>query len=217
GSGDRRLALMTVTEANPLLEGLRLKRTPEPCIITIFGASGDLTARKLFPALYSLAFRRLLPEHFAVVGSARSEMSGDEFREAMRRAVEEHGRDPVRDDVWDWLAERTSYVPTEFVDQAHEDRLAVHLEKVDRQWEAQGNRVYYLAVPPMAMPMLVGELGKRRPSQGWTRLIIQKPFRHDLASAKELNATLAEHFAESEVFRIDHYLGKETVQNLMAL
>ncbi|HEU5213462.1 MAG TPA: glucose-6-phosphate dehydrogenase [Gaiellaceae bacterium] len=208
---------MTVTEANPLLEGLRLKRTPEPCIITIFGASGDLTARKLFPALYSLAFRRLLPEHFAVVGSARSEMSGDEFREAMRRAVEEHGRDPVRDDAWDWLAERTSYVPTEFVDEAHEDRVAAHLVEVDRQWETQGNRVYYLAVPPMAMPMLVGELGKRRTSQGWTRLIIEKPFGHDLASAKALNATLAEHFAESEVFRIDHYLGKETVQNLMAL
>jgi glucose-6-phosphate 1-dehydrogenase len=205
------------TTANPLLEGLRLKRTPEPCIITIFGASGDLTARKLFPALYSLAHRHLLPEHFAVVGSARSEMSGDEFREAMRRAVEEHGRDPVQDDVWDWLAERTSYVPTEFSDDGGEDRLDAHLDQVDEQWQTQGNRVYYLAVPPAAMPMLVGELGKRRTAKGWTRLIIEKPFGHDLASARELNAMLAEHFEEREIFRIDHYLGKETVQNLMAL
>jgi glucose-6-phosphate 1-dehydrogenase len=208
---------MAVTESNPLLEGLRLKRTPEPSIITIFGASGDLTARKLFPALYSLAYRRLLPEHFAVVGSARSDMSTDEFCEAMRRAIEEHGRDPVRDDIWDWLAERTSYVPTEFSDDSEEDRLAKHLEQVDTQWETQGNRVYYLAVPPAAMPMLVGELGERRTSKGWTRLIIEKPFGHDLASARELNGMLAEHFEEREIFRIDHYLGKETVQNLMAL
>ncbi len=211
------MASPAVTEANPLLEGLRLKRTPEPCIITIFGASGDLTARKLFPALYSLAYRRLLPEHFAVVGSARSEMSGDEFREAMRRAVEEHGRDPVRDDVFDWLAQRTSYVPTEFAEDGGEDRLDAHLDQVDEQWQTQGNRVYYLAVPPAAMPMLVGELGKRRTTTGWTRLIIEKPFGHDLASARELNAMLAEHFEEREIFRIDHYLGKETVQNLMAL
>ena len=96
-----------VSTANPLLEGLRLKRTPEPCILTIFGASGDLTARKLFPALYALANRRLLPDGFAVVGSARSPMSDDEFRAAMREAVDEHGRDELRDDIWDWLAERT--------------------------------------------------------------------------------------------------------------
>jgi glucose-6-phosphate 1-dehydrogenase len=208
---------LDITEANPLLEGLRLKRTPEPSVLTIFGASGDLTARKLFPALYSLAYRRLLPEHFAVVGSARSEMSDDEFREAMRRAIEEHGRDPVRDDVWDYLAERTSYCPTEFADDTHEDHLDAHLDEVDRQSQAQGNRIYYLAVPPLAMPMLIDQLGKRRTAKGWTRLIIEKPFGHDLGSARELNTKLAEHFEEREIFRIDHYLGKETVQNLMAL
>src|SRR6185312_8146819 len=103
-------ALVAVTEANPLLEGLRLKRTPEPCVVTIFGASGDLTARKLFPALYALAYRRLLPDRFAVVGSARTAMSDDGFREAMRAAIESHARDELRDDVWDWLAERTYYV-----------------------------------------------------------------------------------------------------------
>src|SRR4051812_14620110 len=197
---------MAVTEANPLLEGLRLKRTPEPCIVTIFGASGDLTARKLFPALYALAYRRLLPDAFAVVGSARSEMSDEEFREAMRDAVEKHGRDELRDDVWNWLAERTSYVPTEFSDDEGEDRLASRLAEIDKERETDGNRVYYLAVPPAAMQMLVEEIGKRRTVGGWTRLIVEKPFGHDLESARNLNADLRKYFEESEIFRIDHYL-----------
>jgi glucose-6-phosphate 1-dehydrogenase len=208
---------MAVTEANPLLEGLRLKRTPEPCLLTIFGASGDLTARKLFPALYALAYRRLLPDRFAVVGSARSEMTDDGFREAMRAAIEAHARDEFREDVWDWLAERTYYAPTEFMDEEGEDRVAARLKEIDDERGTEGNRVYYLAVPPMAMPMLVQEIGERRSTGGWTRLIIEKPFGHDLASARELNAKLAETFTEREVFRIDHYLGKETVQNLLAL
>ncbi len=208
---------MTVTEANPLLEGLRLKRTPEPCIVTIFGASGDLTARKLFPALYALAYRRLLSDRFAVVGSARSEMTDDEFRAAMREAVSKHGRDELRDDVWDWLAERTYYVPTEFSDDEAEDTLSARLGQIDEERETGGNRVYYLAVPPAAMQMLVEEIGKRRSVGGWTRLIVEKPFGHDLESARNLNALLRKYFDEAEIFRIDHYLGKETVQNLMAL
>jgi glucose-6-phosphate 1-dehydrogenase len=208
---------MAVTEANPLLEGLRLKRTPEPCLLTIFGASGDLTARKLFPALYALAYRRLLPDRFAVVGSARSAMSDDGFREAMRAAIEAHARDELREDVWDWLAERTYYAATEFSDEAGEDSVAARLKEINDERGTEGNRVYYLAVPPMAMPMLVQEIGERRTAGGWTRLIIEKPFGHDLASARELNAKLAEAFTEREIFRIDHYLGKETVQNLLAL
>jgi glucose-6-phosphate 1-dehydrogenase len=208
---------MAVTEENPLLEGLRLRRTPEPCILTIFGASGDLTARKLFPALYSLAFRRLLPDHFAVVGSARSQMTDDAFRAAMREAVEKHGRDPLRDEIWDWLAERTYYVATEFDDEEGENRVADRLTEIDEEREARGNRLYYLAVPPAAMPTLVSEIGERRSTKGWTRLIVEKPFGHDLESARELNALLRTAFEEREIFRIDHYLGKETVQNLMAL
>jgi glucose-6-phosphate 1-dehydrogenase len=208
---------MAVTEENPLLEGLRLRRTPEPCIITIFGASGDLTARKLFPALYALAFRRLLPDRFAVVGSARRELTDEEFRAVMREAVEQHARDPVRDEVWDWLAERTYYVATEFEDDEGEDRVADRLTKIDEERETRGNRVYYLAVPPAAMPTLARELGERRRTKGWTRLIVEKPFGHDLASAHELNALLRTAFEEREIFRIDHYLGKETVQNLLAL
>ncbi|MFN2471469.1 MAG: glucose-6-phosphate dehydrogenase [Gaiellaceae bacterium] len=190
---------------------------PEPCVLTIFGASGDLTARKLFPALYALAYRRLLPDRFAVVGSARTDYSADGFRAEMREAVSRHARDELRAETWDWLAERTYYVPTEFEDEEGENRVAAELERVDAERGTNGNRVYYLAVPPAAMPRLVQELGERRTTSGWTRLIVEKPFGHDLASARELNELLSRDFREREIFRIDHYLGKETVQNLLAL
>jgi glucose-6-phosphate 1-dehydrogenase len=207
----------TTEQENPLLEGLRLVRTPEPCALVIFGASGDLTQRKLMPALYSLAFRRLLPEKFAVVGVARSEESTEDFRGRMREAVRKHARDEFRDEVWEPLAEGMSYLATDFGDAAGEDRLAAQLTELDQARGTAGNRVYYFAVPPAAIATLVRELAARRSTKGWTRLIIEKPFGHDLASARELNALLAEHFDESEVFRIDHYLGKETVQNMLAL
>jgi glucose-6-phosphate 1-dehydrogenase len=208
---------MAVAEENPLLEGLRLRRTPEPCALVIFGASGDLTRRKLFPALYSLALRGLLPEHFGVVGVARSEESHDEFRERMKHAVQEFGRDEFRQETWDWLAEGTRYVATDFADEGGEDRVVEVLNELDEQRGTSGNRVYYFAVPPDAISTLVREVGKRRSTKGWTRLIVEKPFGRDLVSARELNDELERHFEESEVFRIDHYLGKETVQNLLAL
>jgi glucose-6-phosphate 1-dehydrogenase len=204
-------------QANPLLEGLRLQRTPEPCAIVIFGASGDLTQRKLFPALYSLAFRRLLPEHFGVVGVARTEETTEGWVEAMREAVEKHARDELRQDVWDALAEGMRYVATDFADATGEDQIVEVLNELDETRGTAGNRIYYLAVPPEAIGTLVTEIGRRRTTKGWTRLIVEKPFGSDLASARELNALLAEHFDESEVFRIDHYLGKETVQNMNAL
>src|SRR5919204_873043 len=218
GEGEPGSALMAVAQAeNPLLEGLRVRRTPEPCALVIFGASGDLTRRKLFPALYSLAYRHLLPEQFGVVGVARSEQSTDEFVDAMREAVEEHGRDELRDDVWDWLAAGTRYVSTDFADEGGEDEGVGALNELDEGRGTAGNRVYYFAVPPAAIGTLVEQIGRRRSASGWTRLIIEKPFGHDLASARELNSMLAEHFAEHEIFRIDHYLGKETVQNMLAL
>ncbi len=208
---------MTVTEENPLLEGLHVRRTPDPCAFVIFGASGDLTKRKLFPALYSLAYRRLLPQQFAIVGVARSEMSDDEFRDAMCDAVKEFARDPFRQDVWDGLAEGTRYIATDFAADAGEDRLGRCLTQLDEERGTGGNRLYYFAVPPSAIATLVHELGERRSAEGWTRLVIEKPFGHDLASARELNELLMEHFDEREIFRIDHYLGKETVQNMLAL
>jgi len=207
----------TPAQENPLLEGLRLQRTPEPCALVIFGASGDLTRRKLFPALYSLALRRLLPQKFGVVGVARTEESDDEFRERMKRAVQEFGRDEFRDETWDWLAGGMRYVATDFADDQGEDSVLQALNELDEERGTAGNRVYYLAVPPSALAMLVGEIGERRSTEGWTRLIVEKPFGHDLASAKELNAEILQRFDEHEVFRIDHYLGKETVQNLLAL
>jgi glucose-6-phosphate 1-dehydrogenase len=204
-------------QENPLLEGLRLQRSPEPCVLTIFGASGDLTQRKLFPALYALAYRHLLPEHFGVVGVARSEETTEGWVATMKEAVSKHGRDELRDDVWDFLASGMRYLPMDFGDEDREDQLAKTLTELDEERGTQGNRVYYFAVPPAAIGTLVDALGKRRGTEGWTRLIIEKPFGHDLASARELNTKLGEHFDESEIFRIDHYLGKETVQNMLAL
>jgi glucose-6-phosphate 1-dehydrogenase len=208
---------MAVLEENPLLEGLELARMPEPCALVIFGASGDLTRRKLFPALYSLAYRQLLPAQFAVVGVARTEMTDEEFRERMEEAVREFGRDEFRQDVWDSLADGIRYVATEFGSAEGVELLASCLTNLDEQQGTRGNRVYYLAVPPDAFEVLVRQIGGRRAAEGWTRLIVEKPFGHDLTSARALNERLHEHFAEDEVFRIDHYLGKETVQNVLAL
>jgi glucose-6-phosphate 1-dehydrogenase len=207
----------TSLQDNPLLEGLEVRRAPDPCTLVIFGASGDLTQRKLFPALYSLAFRRLLPEHFAVVGASRTQESDDEFRERMKAAVQENSRDPYRDDIWEPLADGIHYVALDFADEQGEDDLAQTLNSLDQERGTRGNRVYYLATPPPVFPIVVEALGKRRATEGWTRLIIEKPFGHDLASARELQQVIEKYFDESEVFRIDHYLGKETVQNVMAL
>ncbi len=202
---------------NPLLEGLSIRRTPDPCVFVIFGASGDLTQRKLMPALYSLAYRRLLPETFAVLGVARSPESDDEFRSRMEEAVREFGRDPFREDIWEKLADGMRYVSIDFSDDKGEDTVAQVLTEIDEQHHTQGNRIYYFAVPPQAIGTLVDALGKRRATDGWVRLVIEKPFGHDLASARELNERLQRHFTEDEIFRIDHYLGKETVQNMLAL
>jgi glucose-6-phosphate 1-dehydrogenase len=208
---------MATTQQNPLLEGLPLRRTPDPCALVIFGASGDLTQKKLFPALYSLAFRKLLPQSFAVLGVARTEESDEDFKERMKGAVQKYGRDEFRDDVWETLAEGMRYVATDFADEHGEDEVVSALEDLDRERGLQGNRVYYLAIPPSVFPTVVRALGKRRSTEGWTRLIVEKPFGHDLQSACALNEAIHEHFAEEEVFRIDHYLGKETVQNMLAL
>ncbi|HEY7207304.1 MAG TPA: glucose-6-phosphate dehydrogenase [Gaiellaceae bacterium] len=208
---------MVAAAENPLAEGLLLRRLPDPCVLVIFGASGDLTHKKLFPALYSLAYRRLLPERFAVLGVARTESSDDEFREDMRRAVEQHGRDELRDDVWDRLAAGMRYVSTDFADAEGEGHVADALARLDEERGTRGNRIYYLAVPPPAFPVIVEQMGRRRGDDGWVRVIVEKPFGHDLESAQELNELLYRYFREEEIFRIDHYLGKETVQNLLAL
>lgn len=205
------------TEPNPLLEGLSMRKPPDSCALVIFGASGDLAQRKLMPALYALAVRGLLPQHFGVVGVSRTELSSDEFRERMRQAVLDHARDPFREDVWEQLASGLRYVAADFGVSGGEEPLVTRLEEMDETRGTGGNRVYYLAVPPEAFDDIVGALGRNRSSGGWTRLIVEKPFGYDLASARELNALVRTHFEEGEIFRIDHYLGKETVQNMLVL
>jgi glucose-6-phosphate 1-dehydrogenase len=209
---------MTATEVeNPLLEGLKLRRRPEPCAFVIFGASGDLTSRKLFPALYSLAVRRLLPERFGVVGVARTEQTTRQWVASMRSAVKEHARDPFDESLWKSLTDGVRYVATDFGDEEGQNQVVEALNDLDEKRGTEGNRLHYLAVPPAAFGTIVNALGERRGRDGWTRLVVEKPFGYDRASAHALNEALRRWFDESEIFRIDHYLGKETVQNMLAL
>jgi hypothetical protein len=177
-------------QQNPLEEGLGLRRTPDPCTLVIFGASGDLTHKKLMPALYALMFRRLMPPRFAIVGVARTEGTDDSWRADMEDAVKKYARDGFRQDVWDELAPNMRYVSTDFADEGGEDRLEQMIESCEQEKDLGGNRVYYLAVPPPAFPTIVEALGKRKDRDGWTRLIVEKPFGHDLASAQALNKLL---------------------------
>jgi glucose-6-phosphate 1-dehydrogenase len=144
-------------------------------------------------------------------------MTADEFRERMRQAVIEHARDEFRTDVWDRLAEGLHYVAANFGIEGGEDELVAALTDLDETHGTAGNRVYYLAVPPEAFDDIVTAMGRRRAAGGWTRLVVEKPFGYDLTSAQELNALLRTYFDEKEIFRIDHYLGKETVQNMLVL
>ena len=188
---------------------------PLPQALVLFGASGDLTARKLMPALYGLARDGLLPEGSAIVGYARSAMTDEEFRARMRDAVEKHSRYPLEEDVWKPLAERLSYVAGPFDEAGCMAALGDHLDRVDRRWGTEGRRLYYCATPPSAFPLIVRRIGESCRHHD-PRIVIEKPFGRDLHSARELNATIHEVFDEMQVFRIDHYLGKETVQNILA-
>ncbi len=203
--------------ANALSEGLQLRRRPDPCALVIFGASGDLTKRKLIPALYALAYRRLLPERFGVVGVSRTKQTSKQFAAAMKTAVKQFARDPFRQAVWDELAAGMRYVAADFADDVGEDAVERVVGELDAQRGTAGNRVYYLAIPPQAFETSVQEIGERQDHEGWTRVIVEKPFGHDLASSRRLSELLHRWFGEHEIFRIDHYLGKETVQNMLAL
>ena len=205
---------------NPLRAGIRLERTAEPCIFVIFGASGDLTKRKLIPALYRLVQERLLPAEFAIVGLARTEQSSEDFRARMKEAVEEFSEAKrVDEDVWNSFAQGLHYLTADINSPDDYDKLAALLEKVDRERGTQGNRIFYLSVAPQFYGPAVKQLGEHnlaKPTgKGWVRVIVEKPFGTDLDSARALNQELLEYLDESQVYRIDHYLGKETVQNLL--
>ncbi len=203
---------------NPFREGLRIERTPEPCATVIFGASGDLTRRKLMPALYNLAREHLLPPGFSVVGFSRSEMGDDKFRGAMKSAVERFGNEQVDEQGWRDFASGLHYLAAHPARPEDYARLASTLARLDEQRHTGGNRLFYLAVPPSAILGIAQQLqaaGLAQSSTGWARIIVEKPFGHDLESARILNRELGKVFREEQIYRIDHYLGKETVQNLM--
>lgn len=208
---------------NPLRDkrDKRLPRIPGPCGMVIFGVTGDLARRKLMPAIYDLANRGLLPPAFALVGFARRDWAEQDFSDVVYQAVKQHARTPFRQVVWDRLAEGFRFVPGTFDDDDAFARLAETLAKLDAERGTGGNHAFYLSVPPSAFPLVCEQLHSsglaRARNGGWSRVVIEKPFGHDLASACELNTLINRVFPEESVFRIDHYLGKETVQNILAL
>ncbi len=190
----------------------------EPCAIVIFGASGDLASRMLLPALYNLALDGRLPPSFAVVGFARTDWSDDDFRAQALAAVQEFSRRPIDPAVWESFAGNLHYVPGEYHEPQSHQRLAGVLERVERDCGTAGNHLYYLALPPSAAPAVIeqlGSVGHNREGTAWSRVIVEKPFGEDLQSALRLNKLLHRVFDEDDVYRIDHYLGKETVQNIL--
>ncbi|MFL5457571.1 MAG: glucose-6-phosphate dehydrogenase [Myxococcales bacterium] len=191
-----------------------------PCAMVIFGATGDLTKRKLIPAIYNLITNGLLPDGFAVVGVGRSQLSDDEFRQHMEKDLKEFATAEIDQGKLRWLIERLSYAVVDSEKPATFKALAKVLAKLDEERGTSGNYLYYLAVPPSAFDDYVKQLGDagllREPEGSWRRVIIEKPFGHDLESARDLNRRIREVLHENQIFRIDHYLGKETVQNIMA-
>jgi glucose-6-phosphate 1-dehydrogenase len=214
--------MQTSTENdNPLRQGMRLERTAEPCTVIIFGASGDLTKRKLVPALYRLVQERLVPAEFAIVGLARTEMSHDGFRDKMKEAVAQFSEaKQVDEEVWQSFAQGLYYLPTDIGNAEHYQKLGALLDRIDGERGTSGNRLFYLSVAPRFYAAAVEKLGKagltKARSGSWVRVIIEKPFGTDLESARLLNHQIHEHLDEAQIYRIDHYLGKETVQNLLA-
>jgi glucose-6-phosphate 1-dehydrogenase len=195
-------------------------RRPDPCAFVIFGAGGDLTKRLLFPALYNLAAADLLPDGFAVIGIARHDMSDAQFRDAMAAALRKFATAKISQSIADRLLERLYYVRGDFDDGSTYDRLKQALARAEREFHTGRNAVFYLATPPQVFATIAEHLGRAglvRAEGGWRRIIVEKPFGTDLHSARELNAKLLSVFSEDQIYRIDHYLGKETVQNIMVM
>ena len=208
---------------NPLRDprDRRIPRVAGPCVLIMFGVTGDLARKKLMPAVYDLANRGLLPPGFSFVGFARRDWADEDFAQVTYQAVKEYARTPFRDAVWEQLSEGVRFVSGSFSDDAAFDELADCVHKLDTERGTGGNYAFYLSIPPSQFPTVVQQLKRSGLSdshgRGWRRVVIEKPFGHDLASARELNATLDGVFPPEAVFRIDHYLGKETVQNILAL
>ncbi len=213
-----------VSTGNPLRDPAdrRLPRVPEPCALVIFGVTGDLARKKLIPAVYDLAARGLLPPGFVVLGFARRDWGDSDFEQVARKAAQEHARTEWQEDVWARLAGNMKFVGGEFDDDAAFDTLARTLDELRDSHGIHGNAAFYLSIPPAMFPVVLRQMDRTKmcdnaTSGGWRRVVVEKPFGHDLPSSRELNALVDDVFTPEDVFRIDHYLGKETVQNLLAL
>ena len=208
-------------QPNPLRAGLSARAMPQPCTVVIFGASGDLTFRKLIPALYNIAADGDLPAGLTVVGFARREKSDETFRFELEEAARHFSRQTVQDELWNQFAASIFYHRGEFSDAEAYAQLARRLDEIDAERDTRGNRLFYLAVAPDQFPLILTNLkaaglSTTRPGS-WARVVVEKPFGRDLASATALNEVVAQTFSEKDTYRIDHFLGKETAQNIMVL
>src|SRR5258708_16141605 len=198
----------------------RIGKPGDPCVMVIFGAAGDLTGRKLIPALYNLAKADLLPKEFAVVGGAGLDVTNEDFRKKILEEVKEYGEEEIDPTLWENFSRRFYYFKGDFNNQDLYPQLKDFLAKIDRDHSTQQNYFYYLATAPNYFGPIVEKLAAaglmEQTSEYWRRVIIEKPFGHDLESAKALNQQLRKVAEENQIYRIDHYLGKETVQNIMA-
>ncbi len=213
------MSALTISE-NPLRAGLRMRRKPDPSTVVIFGVTGDLTARKLVPSLYRVYAQGLVPAGFSIVGVGRRPWTDDEFRSSIRAALDEFLGEKVQEEVWKGFASGLRFSSGEFGDAETYRRLSETLQSLDGDRVHTGNRLFYLAVPPSSYQQVIEGLGSaglagEGDSPGWARIVVEKPFGRDLATARLLNGQLRHWFREDQIYRIDHYLGKETVQNIL--
>lgn len=211
------------SQPNPLDEPGRSSRNLDPCVLVIFGATGDLTSRKLAPAIYNLGREGLLPPNFACVGFARREKSHEEFRSELKKDINQFSRvKPIEEPFWENFQSQIYYHRSEFDQDEGYAALATFLKQIDTHHGTKANRIFYLSVQPKYFPIIIEKLSKNgllydphKMTDRWSRVIVEKPFGHDLASATHLQNEIGTYLDESQVYRIDHYLGKETVQNLL--
>src|SRR6267378_5958328 len=208
-------------KTNPLREGLATRAVPQACTVVIFGATGDLTHRKLVPALYNLSADGELPPAVTIVGFARRPKTDDEFRGELEESTRQFSRQAVRDEIWKNFAQSIFYHQSEFEDEAGYKSLAKRLDEIDKNHGTRGNRLFYFAAAPDQFEPILKNLkaaGLNETCKGsWARVIVEKPFGSDLASARELNSAVRNSFTEEQTYRIDHFLGKETAQNILVL
>ena len=212
---------MAENQRHPFLQGLSKHRGAPPTVVVIFGASGDLTTRKLIPAVYNLSFDNLLPADFYLVGFGRSTITDDAFRTIASDAIKEFSRRDLQADVWKRISNHTTYVSGNYDDKKAFERLAEHIAKIEKNLGREVQPLFYISTPPSVFESIIINLGTSGLASKYlgqphhAKVVIEKPFGRDLDSARALNTTIRAHFEEHQVYRIDHYLGKETVQDLL--